>query len=283
MPLRQLDNESGLVFQTSGSPRAAPILYLPGVHGDWTAQAEVRSRLSEEFYFVETAYPRVSNWSINDYACAVNRLLNHLGIDSPHVVGESFGSLVGWQFGMESPNRVQSFTLIGGFTRPPRFRVAAAAAAALKTVPTGLLEWGIDSYVARKSGLGERRETFDMGAYPATRTQRGRLAAANRMAIIQATDFRDRLSQVRFPVRYLGGSNDIVVPVRREIDTLLAHLPPNCDFQGELLTRAPHTIIASHPEQTVNHLSRWIREIESKNPSLTQGPGATESRLDRPS
>ena len=264
MPLRRLDDALGLVHQSVGDPSGPTIIYLPGVHGDWTAQSRARPLLSRDFHLVETAYPRVDSWSIDDFAGALKDLLDGLGIESAHIVGESFGSLVGWQFGIAHPDRVRSYTLVGGFARSPRFRVAAAAAAALKSIPTGMLESAIDLYVAGKSALGEHRETFDTGAYPATRTQRGLQATANRMSIIQRTDFRGLLHQVRFPVRYVGGARDIVVPVRREIATLIAHLPPHCDFQSELLSGAAHNIIASHPRETVEQITRWVREAELK-------------------
>jgi pimeloyl-ACP methyl ester carboxylesterase len=265
MPLRQLDSAKALIYQASGDRDAPPILYLPGVHGDWTPQVGARPILSRDFHFLETAYPRIETWSIDDYARALKKLLDDLGIESAHIVGESFGSLVMWQFGVANPERVRSFTLVGGFSRPPRFRVAAAAAAALRTLPTQLLESSIDLYVSGKSAMGEVRESFDSGVYPAVRTPRGRRATANRMSIIQASDFTEQLKEIKFPVRYLGGAKDIVVPVRREIATLLAHLPPHCDFRSELVPGAPHAMIASHPQQTVEHLTRWVREIEAKN------------------
>jgi aminoacrylate hydrolase len=279
MPLRLLDDAAGLVYQATGDPDAPPILYLPGVHGDWTPQVRARSILSRDFHFVETAYPRIENWSIDDYARALKEMLDGLGIESAHIVGESFGSLVAWQFGIANPDRVRSFTLVGGFSRPPRFRVAAAAA--LKALPNNLLESAIDVYVAGKSAAGERRETFESGAYPATRTPRGRRATANRMTIIQESDFRDQLKQIKFPVRYLGGARDIVVPVRREIATLLAHLPPHCDFQSELVAGAAHAIIASHPEETVEHMSRWVREAEMKCAELRSSSDATLPEFQR--
>ena len=154
MALDQLKYASGLVHRVSGDPRAAAVIYLPGVHGDWTAQARARDILSRNFHFVETAYPRIQNWEIDDFAHSLKELLGRLGIRSVHIVGESFGSLVGWQFGIAYPQQVRSFTLVGGFSRPPRFKVAALAAAALKNVPTSLLESAIDMYVTTKSAFG---------------------------------------------------------------------------------------------------------------------------------
>ena len=270
---KDFDRTSGLLFQATGPRHAMPVLYLPGVHGDWTPQAAAGRHFRRSFYLIETAYPRVETWSIDDYAQAVDDLLDRLGIESAHVVGESFGSLVGWQFGVRRPDRIRSFTLLGGFTRPPRMRIAAAAAATLKSLPTHVLESAIDSYVAAKAVTRQSRQPIDLGTvdasvYPATRTTRGRLATANRMQIIQSADFRGRLQEIRFPVRYIGGAFDFIVPVRREIATLLKHLPPHCDFQSALLPRAAHMTIASHPEQTVAQITSWIQTIRpSAEPS----------------
>lgn len=269
MPLRELDQARGLLHRSTGDRSAPPVLYLPGVHGDWTPQVRARPILGREFQLIETAYPRIEHWSIDDFARALLELLDRLNIETAHIVGESFGSLVAWQFGVLHPSRVRSFTLVGGFSRPPRFGVAALAATALKSVPTRWLESGIDAYVAGKSALGEHRETSDFGPYPAARTYRGRRATANRMNIIQRVDFREHLGQINFPVRYVGGSRDIIVPVRREIATLVAQLPPHCDFRSQLVARAPHAVLASHPEQTTEHLTRWIRETEVRSPDVS--------------
>lgn len=282
MPLRTLSEAQGLVYQTAGHVADSPLVYLPGVHGDWTAQSGVRRVLGREFHFIETAYPHIERWSIADYGRAVKDLLDGLGIESAHLVGESFGSLVAWEFGVQHPERVRSFTLVGGFSRAPRLRVAATAASALRTLPSGFFEAAIDVYVAGKSLFGEQRERFDTGPYPATRTPRGIRATANRMSLIQETDFRDQLSTVRFPVRYLGGARDLVIPVRREIATLDAHLPPHCDFQSELITGAPHNVIASHPRAASHRICRWIRDAELQIlgvPSTDNGP--TTGRDDR--
>jgi pimeloyl-ACP methyl ester carboxylesterase len=281
MPLRRLDQATGLVHQAEGDPQAPAIIYLPGVHGDWTPQVRARPILSRDFHFVETAYPRTHHWSIDDYARALKELLDDLGIDSAHIVGESFGSLVAWKFGIANPERFRSFTLVGGFSRPPRFRVAAAAAVALKSLPTNLLEAAIDLYVAAKSAAGEHRETFQSGAYPAARTVRGRRATANRMTIIQESEFQNHLQEIRFPVRYVGGARDIVVPVRREIATLGASLPPHCDFQSALVAGAPHALIASHPEQTVQHILRWVRELEDQRAQLRAAVDAAVTECQR--
>lgn len=284
MPLRKLDQASGLVHQISGARDCPTIVYLPGVHGDWTPHERARPMLSREAHFIETAYPRLPHWALDDFSDALEDLLKRLGIESAHLVGESFGSLVAWQFGLTRPERVRSLVLVGGFAQAPRFGVAAAAGRTLQLLPTFLLEAGIDMYVALKNTRGELRCASGQGAYPVTRTDRGRRATANRMAIIQRSDFRGKLTEIRFPVRYLGGARDVVVPVRREIATLRRELSAECGFQSRIVSGAPHPMIASHPDSTVQQILRWVHETEQalEDSSASTSLGRTSVRTDEP-
>lgn len=281
MPLRLLDQSSALVHQVSGSEELPTLVYLPGVHGDWTPLARARSLLGEAARLVEVAYPRVADWTLPDFAKALENLLDLLKLDSVHLVGESFGSLVAWEFGLAHPHRVRSLSLVGGFSQPPDSRTARWARHALSLVPTVLFETGIDLYVAHKNRRGETRHPGDGApAYAAVRTTRGRRATANRMDIIHRTDFRPRLGDVAFPVRYIGGEKDRLVPVQRELATLEKYLPTACDFQGRILSAAPHMIIASHPEQTSGHLHTWVREAERKrSPAARASAGLPSNPL----
>ena len=264
MPLRALNHASDLICQQTGEDRAVPAVYLPGVHGDWTAQAAARPGLSGSLRLIEAAYPRTSEWQLADFSRSLAEMLDRLGLESVHLIGDSFGSLVAWRFGLDWPQRVRSVVLVGGFSRPPRFRVAAAARWALHVTPTSFLEKGIDTYVLYKRQKGEARHASQaaLPPYPATRTHRGRRATVNRMAIIQRTDLREELSKVDFPVRYVGGAADLIVPVRREIATLRRRLGERCQFQSHIIPAAPHTIIASHPHDTAEYIVESITQIE---------------------
>lgn len=264
MPLRALDTASELVYQVSGPTDAPAIVYLPGVHGDWTPNEAARMHLTRGARLVEVAYPRREEWALGDFAASLVRLLDRLDIGSAHLVGESFGSLVAWEAGLTQPDRVSSLLLVGGFVQPPPFRVATSAKWFLRGLPTPALEMGIDAYVHYKSRKGERRlgKSEGVSPYAASRTRGGKRATANRMAIIERSDFRERLSRVPHPVRYIGGSNDTVIPVARELSTLRQHLPAHTTFESQLIDGAPHAIIVSHPEITTGALTRWVNDIE---------------------
>ena len=262
MPLRKLHSAEALVHQISGIDNAIPVVYLPGVHGCWTPMDQARPLLAEKLQLVEVAYPLFDSWSLQHYAEALGALLDTLKIDSAHIIGESFGSLVAWQFGMIAPTRIRSHILVGGLCRAPGLFRAATAQAGLSVLPPFAFSMIVDGYIAYKNVKGEPREVSGVKAYPAVRESRGQKATANRMRLIQQTDFRQQLSTVRFPVRYIGGSRDRVVPVSREVHTLEQELPESSSFKSHLLVNAPHAILASDPEATVSDIVQWISEIE---------------------
>ncbi|MBI3735993.1 alpha/beta hydrolase [Candidatus Sumerlaeota bacterium] len=223
-----------------------------------------RPLLSDTFHLIEVAYPHIPHWNLPDFAAALEDLLNRLGIAHAHLAAESFGSLVGWEFVLTRPERVQSLTLVGGFSRPPVKPGVHLARWGLAATPTSVFETGINLYCALRHGKrGVQEGDIAQRPYPAARTRGGRLATVNRLRLIGESDYRERLPAIGVPVRYVGGARDLVVPVRREIRTLEAALPSVSEFEAKLIPGAPHMIIATHPEQTAEQIAQWVRESEA--------------------
>src|SRR5437870_12593318 len=72
------------------------LIYLPGLHGDWTLVTSFRLAIADRVRFVEFTYPRTLTWSLEDYAAAVEGELLANGIKSGWLLGESFSSIVAW-------------------------------------------------------------------------------------------------------------------------------------------------------------------------------------------
>ncbi|MCH8204936.1 MAG: alpha/beta hydrolase [Candidatus Hydrogenedentes bacterium] len=255
-----------LVYRIRGGEGAVPVVYLPGVHGDWTPQAAASVILAGAFRLVEISYPREPLWRLEDYASALVSLLDRLEIESAHVVAESFGSLVGWEFGLEHGSRVRSMVIVGGFCQPPGPRKVLLAKWGLSVLPTGLFEQGVDAYVAIRKHRGklEHPEMEVDLPYATVRTDLGRIATVSRFEIMCTSDYRHQLHEVLFPVRYIGGDSDLIVPVKREIRTLSELLSEEAGFQSRLIANAPHMIISSHPVETAGQIADWIMEVDGR-------------------
>ncbi len=262
MPLRSLHSAEGLLFQQSAPVNGVPVIYLPGVHGCWTPLDKAGRSIARHYDLTEIAYPLIDDWSLEHYSDALLNLMDDLKIDSAHIIGESFGSLVGWQFGLSHPSRIRSHILVGGLVRAPALFRAATARVGLSAIPAPAFARIVDNYVSMKKISNQSMAAVGVKAYPSVRDDRGMRATANRMRLIQRCDFRSQLAGINFPVRYIGGSRDWVVPVTREIMSLREALSSRRVFQSHIIPGAPHAILASHPELTVKYIIHWMDEIE---------------------
>ena len=79
-----------------GDSSLPTLIYLPGLHGDWTLVGGFLDALDGRLRFVEITYPRTLVWSLEDYAVAIEAALAQNGITSGWLLGESFGSQPLW-------------------------------------------------------------------------------------------------------------------------------------------------------------------------------------------
>src|SRR2546423_6546632 len=88
--------EEKLEIRVHGPATLPTLIYLPGLHGDWTLIGRFRKALRERVRFVEVTYPRTLTWSLEEYAQGVERTLAENGITRGWLLGESFSSAVLW-------------------------------------------------------------------------------------------------------------------------------------------------------------------------------------------
>src|SRR5205807_4431309 len=85
-----------LRIRVQGDGSLPTLVYLPGMHGDWTLVSSFRAAIAGRVRFVEFAYPRTVTWSLDDYAAAIEEALLANGIERGWLLGESFGSQPAW-------------------------------------------------------------------------------------------------------------------------------------------------------------------------------------------
>ena len=63
-----MEMKEKLEMRTYGDASLPTLIYLPGLHGDWTLVGSFRHALGGRVRFVEFTYPRTLTWSLEDYA-----------------------------------------------------------------------------------------------------------------------------------------------------------------------------------------------------------------------
>lgn len=84
------------------------LIFLPGLHGDWTLVTGFRLALAGRARWVEFTYPRTLTWSLTDYAQAVAEALVAHGVARGWVLAESFSSQVAWELLGCCPDQVSA-------------------------------------------------------------------------------------------------------------------------------------------------------------------------------
>ena len=54
-------------IRVHGEANLPSLVYLPGLHGDWTLISSFRAALVDKVRFVEIAYPRTTDWTLYQY------------------------------------------------------------------------------------------------------------------------------------------------------------------------------------------------------------------------
>lgn len=250
------------------------LVYLSGVHGDWTLAASFRTAVSDQVRFVELTYPREPQWALSDYAQSIETALSANGIGRVWLLGESFGSQVAWELARRNRAQakgpgeldIQGIVLAGGFVRHPIILSVQAAHWIWNVTPLWFFYQFLKFYAAVAPYRHRHApETLaDLGEFVARRNAQDRVALGRRLKLIIDNDLRPTAREFRAPVFYLSGGLDPVVPwifVRR-------WLRQQCPGfrQATIIPRADHNVLGTEPKESARHILAWIRTgADSRN------------------
>ncbi len=247
-----------LHLRVHGDASLTTLIYLPGLHGDWTLVGSFRRALGGRVRFVEVTYPRTLTWSLEDYAPAVETALAERGITRGWLLGESFGSQIVWPVIARNQFEVQGVILAGGFVRHP-FRWGARVAGRIcGGVSLTLLTRVLFGYakLARFRYRHAPEVVAGIQEFIARRTELDLQAAKHRLDLVAQNDPGLVAQSAKVPVYGLSGLFDPIVPwfwVRR-------WLQRNCRalVQYRIIWHADHNVLGTAPDAAAWQVLRWI-------------------------
>lgn len=255
-----------LRLRVFGDASLPTLIYLPGLHGDWTLVTSFRVALADRARLVEITYPRSLTWNIANYADAIESALRETGITSGWLLGESFGSQIAWELAGRSQNsfHAQGIILAGGFVKHP-----------VKWGPA-LLRWIGERSSAKQyqrqlklyawyARFRHRRapETLaSLDEFVARRTNLDRQAMRHRLELISQYDPRRIARQTSLPVHYLAGLVDPLVPW----PIVRWWLWRNCPGyrSGRTFWFADHNVLATSPSQAADFVLQWMNQLQNR-------------------
>lgn len=247
-----------LQIRIYGEASTPTLIYLPGLHGDWTLVGGFRKALGGRVRFVEFTYPRTLVWSLEDYAAAVEQTLADHGITRGWLLGESFGSQVVWPMVARKRLQVEGVVLAGGFVRHPLHRGVRLAERACGGISLTLLTRILFGYakVARFRFRNAPETLKGIDEFISRRTELDRQAAKHRLRLVAQNDPSPVARQTDVPIYALAGILDPIVPwfqVRR-------WLKRNCPAMKEyrIIWSADHNVLGTAPDAAAAQVVAWM-------------------------
>lgn len=246
-----------------GDAALPALIYLPGLHGDWTLVSSFRAAVAGQVRFVEFAYPCRHDWALEDYARAVVEELNRQGVTGGWLLAESFGSQVAWKILEHADPRFdrRGLILAGGFVRHPVIPGVHLFHFAQRNVPRPFYRFMLWAY-SRYARLRHRHAPETLASIDEFVRRRARpednLAIASRYPLIARADFRELALQTRLPVFALSGFFDPIVPWPFVHPWLCRHCP---GFrERRIMFNADHNVLATMPRRSAEQVLRWLGE-----------------------
>jgi pimeloyl-ACP methyl ester carboxylesterase len=248
-----------------GSPEQPALVYLPGLHGDWTLVGAFRRELAGRLRFVEMTYPRTLTWSLDDYASAIEQALARLGVETGWLLGESFGSQIVWSLVARKRFAVQGVILAGGFVRHPMGWGVRFAQRVVSGVPLSLVTRILFAYAKiARARFGRSPEMLaGIREFIARRTEEDRRAATHRLHLIAGSDPRPIAEKIALPVFGISGLLDPIVPWVFVRPWLKRHCPALREYK--VVWHADHTVLGTGPRTAADTVVRWVRGEVNQN------------------
>jgi pimeloyl-ACP methyl ester carboxylesterase len=241
------------------NPEASPTLvYLPGLHGDWTLIGGFREALGRRARFVEITYPRTLTWSLDGYAAGIEDELARAGITEGWLLGESFGSQIVWPLVNRHRFRAQGVVLAGGFARHPIKLAVRLAERLAGSIPLSIVIHILFGY-ARIARLRFRKSPRTLDAineFIARRTKLDQHAAQHRLHLLAVTDPSEVVKAASIPVYALTGLFDPIVPwvfvrpwLRKHCRALQAY---------RIIWKADHNVLGTASKAAADQVVEWL-------------------------
>ena len=244
-----------------------PVLLLNGGMMTLTAWEPVVAALDSRFQVVRCDFrgqlqsPGEPEPSLEAHVRDLVELLDGLGLERVHVVGTSYGGLVGLLFAALHPERTASLTVIAATGRiTPEFweSTAKCRELALEAAAGGdggrVLEYILpETYTPEY--LKEQAKALEFHRrWVATLPVVWFRGVAAILASVEGVDLTPRLGDIRCPVLIVAGERDLMFPP--EQSRALAEAIPGTRL--EIVPGAPHGMVVENPDITARLLLDFL-------------------------
>ena len=245
------------LFETgSGSP----IVLIPGLAGGCQLLGPLARSLAVDHH-VYSYQLRAENdcfvlrhpFDLDDLVEDLAEMLDHLKLESPTIMGLSFGGIIALKFAMRYPYRLNRLIIQGASARYEQGLIQQIASTVLARFPLPADSPFVNQFFNLLFGGKQKRDSlFDFVTQQIWRTDQS--VMAHRFRLVEGLDIEDQLDRIKAPTLVLSGDRDVFISPR-SLQPLRERIP---DVQFERLPSCGHLAFVTKPDAIVSKVASFM-------------------------
>jgi pimeloyl-ACP methyl ester carboxylesterase len=240
-----------------------PLVLVPGLAGGFELLGPLARRLARHFRVIsyqlrgeDDCFALRRRFGLADLARDLAEFLDWHCLESPAVMGVSFGGVVALEFAARYPHRLESLVVQGAGARSRQGLVQRVTGTVLSRFLLPADNPFINQFFHLLFGSRQDGPLFQF----VTRTcwQTDQSVMAYRYRLVEEFDLTDRLERIRVPTLSLVGDRDVLVS--GDSLSALRDRIPACRLVR--LPGAGHLAFVTHPERVTDEIRRFLRPAE---------------------
>ena len=241
-----------------------PLVLIPGLAGGIDMLGPMARRLSRHFRVIayqlrgeEDCFALRRRFDMKDLVEDLAEFLDYHGLERPHLLGVSFGGVLGVEFAARYPHRVSSLSVQGVGARFEGNLLKLVTGLALSGYPLPAENAFINQFFRMLFGRGPYESPqLDFVVKHCWRTDQS--VMTHRFQLIRKRDLRSRLGRIRIPVMVMSADRDVLVSK--------ASLTELCDGIDDVrLVKLPsggHLAFVAHPDLVADEVRQFVAGVE---------------------
>lgn len=241
-----------------------PLVVVPGLAGGMDLMEPLVRALSRSFRVIsldlrgeDDCFALRRRFGLGDLADDLTHFMDWFGLESPAVLGVSFGGAVALELALRRPGRMRALMVqgVGPRFEPGFLQRIAGAVLARYPLPADspFFNQFFNLFFGMKQPAGD---VFDFVTRTCWRTDQG--VMAHRFGLMERAEFAARARGVRCPTLLLAGDRDVLVS-RAGLNELATALP---DARAVRLGGAGHLASVTHAERVAAEARSFFTVVD---------------------